>query len=154
MPGYNLRPLELSAAAGIEQLKKLPGMTVARRRNMALFQELFAGDERFIIQQEHGKSSTFCFTIILNPKLNPDRNYIFAALEKADIGYRVITGGNFLRHDAIKFYDYDVVTPCVNADIAHDYGFFVGNHPFDLSPQITRLREVLDTAWNESMQRR
>ena len=31
-----------------------------------------------------------------------------------------------------------------NADIAHDYGFFTGNHPYDLAPQIARLREVLD----------
>jgi CDP-6-deoxy-D-xylo-4-hexulose-3-dehydrase len=71
------------------------------------------------------------------------------ALKEADIGYRIITGGNFLRHDVIKYYDYEIVggaTP--NADMAHDYGFFVGNHPFDLTPQITRLREVLDRACN------
>lgn len=154
LPGYNLRPLEMSGAVGIEQLKKLPSMTAARRKNMALFTSLFQGDERFIIQKEHGQSSSFCFTIILNPKLGPDRDYIFQALDKADIGYRVITGGNFLRHDAIKYYDYDVVTPCTNADIAHDYGLFVGNHPYDLSPQITKLHQVLDEAWNESMQRR
>ncbi|WP_119420546.1 DegT/DnrJ/EryC1/StrS family aminotransferase [Desertibaculum subflavum] len=155
LPGYNLRPLEMSGAVGIEQLKKLPGMTAARRKNMALFQKLFAGDERFIIQKEHGTSSCFSFTIILNPKLGPDRDYIFQALEKADIGYRVITGGNFLRHDAIKYYDYDVVGgSCPNADIAHDYGLFVGNHPFDIAAQITRLHEVLDRAWNESTQKR
>ena len=30
LPGYNVRPLEISAAAGIEQLKKLPKMTKQR----------------------------------------------------------------------------------------------------------------------------
>ena len=34
----------------------------------------------------------------------------------------------------------------MNANIAHDRGFFVGNHPRDLTPQIERLREVLDRA--------
>ena len=32
----------------------------------------------------------------------------------------------------------------MNANIAHDHGFFVGNHPRDLTAEITRLRDVLD----------
>jgi CDP-6-deoxy-D-xylo-4-hexulose-3-dehydrase len=145
LPGYNVRPLEIEAAIGREQLKKLPDFTAQRRKNLALFQELFGKDERLIIQRENGKSSAFSFTVILNPTLNPDRKKVFAALSEADIGFRIITGGNFLRHDVVKFYDYDVVGGAVpNADIAHDFGFFVGNHPFDLSPQIHKLREVLD----------
>ena len=149
LPGYNVRPIELSGAVGLEQLKKLPAMTAQRRQNMARFQKHFAGDDRFIIQRENGKSSSFSFTIIVNPRRSVDRKRLFEALKKADIGYRIITGGNFLRHDVIKYYDYEVVggaTP--NADMAHDFGFFVGNHPFDLTPQITRLREVLDRACN------
>jgi len=146
LPGYNLRPLELEAAVGRVQLRRLPEMTTARRRNLALFQSLFAGDERFIIQRENGLSSSFSFTIILNPARRPDRERVFAALKDADIGFRIITGGCFLRHDVIKYYDYDVVGGTENAFIAHDLGFFVGNHPFDLTPQITRLREVLDSA--------
>ncbi|PWC40329.1 DegT/DnrJ/EryC1/StrS family aminotransferase [Azospirillum sp. TSO22-1] len=145
LPGYNVRPLELEAAVGRQQLKKLPAMTAARRKNLKLFQELFAGDERFIIQRENGKSSSFSFTIILNPARNPDREKVFAALKDADIGFRIITGGCFLRHDVLKHYDYDTVGPIENAYLAHDLGFFVGNHPHDLSAQITRLREVLDT---------
>ncbi len=144
LPGYNVRPLELEGAIGREQLKKLPALTAARRKNMALFQELFAGDERFIIQRENGRSSCFSFTIILNPDRNPDRDKVFAALKEADIGFRIITGGCFLRHDVLKYYDYDTVGEIRNAHTAHDLGFFVGNHPFDLTPQIERLRAVLD----------
>lgn len=143
LPGYNLRPLEMSGAIGLEQLKKLPGFTAQRRKNLKLFQDLFAGDGRFIIQREHGKSSSFCFTIILNPAAKLDRKRVLSALKDADIGYRIITGGNFLRHDAIRHYDYDVVGKVVNADIAHDHGFFVGNHPYDLTPQIETLHAVL-----------
>ena len=32
------------------------------------------------------------------------------------------------------------------ADIIHDRGFFVGNHPRDLRAELTLLREVLDEA--------
>jgi CDP-4-dehydro-6-deoxyglucose reductase, E1 len=146
LPGYNARPLELAGAVGVEQLKKLDALLAARRRNAALFQKLFAGDGRFVIQRENGTSSWFCFTIVLNPSHRIDRGRVMAALKKADIGYRIITGGNFLRHDVIKYFDYDRVGEIRNADLAHDRGFFVGNHPQDLAPQIERLREVLDAA--------
>lgn len=147
MPGYNLRPVEMSGAIGVEQLKKLPRMTEQRRANLKLFNELFDGDERFITPRENGKSSTFCFPIVLNPKFQINREKVFAALKEADIGFRIITGGNFLRHDTIKYYDYSVHgNGAPNADLAHDNGFFVGNHPADLTPQLVKLREVLDKA--------
>ncbi len=147
LPGYNVRPLEIEAAVGLEQLRKLPAFTASRRQNLERFQALFAGDERLILQRENGVSSAFAFTIILNPARRPDRARVFAALGEAGIGFRVITGGNFLRHDVLRFYDHDIVGGAVpNADTAHDFGFFVGNHPFDLTPQLTRLRAVLDAA--------
>jgi CDP-6-deoxy-D-xylo-4-hexulose-3-dehydrase len=146
LPGYNVRPIELSGAIGVEQLKKLPAMTAARRDNWKLFQKLFGGDNRFIIQRENGKSSAFSFTIIPNPDLGLPRAKILPALKQADIGYRIITGGCITRHDVIKHYDYECVDGLPNANLAHDQGFFVGNHPFDLRPQIERLREVLDRA--------
>src|SRR5262249_34772880 len=127
------------------QLKKLPSMTAIRRRNLALFQQQFNGDDRFIIQRETGKSSCFSFTIILNPAMKADRDRVYAALKEAGIGFRMITGGCFLRHDAIKYFDYDIVDGSAgNAEIAHDRGFFVGNYPQDLRDQIYRLREVLN----------
>jgi len=146
LPGYNVRPIEMSGAIGIEQLKKLPAMTAARRRNWALFRELFSGDNRFIIQRENGRSSAFSFTIILNPEAGLSRPRIMQALKEADIGYRIITGGCITRHDVIRHYDYACVDGLPNANLAHDHGFFVGNHPIDLRPQIERLRQVLDRA--------
>jgi len=37
-----------------------------------------------------------------------------------------------------------VVGDVANAYTAHDRGFFVGNHPFDLTDQIERLHSVLN----------
>ena len=146
LPGYNLRPGEIHGAIGIEQLKKLDAFIKIRRENGALWQSLMGNDERFIIQRENGKSSWFSFTVILNPEMELDRQKIMAALKKAEIGYRIITGGNFLRHDVIKYCDHSCVGEIVNANIAHDHGFFVGNHPHDISDDIHRFRDVLDKA--------
>ncbi|HLQ75921.1 MAG TPA: DegT/DnrJ/EryC1/StrS family aminotransferase [Terriglobia bacterium] len=144
LPGYNVRPLEISAAAGREQLKKLPDMTRRRRENWKVFKELFGGDKRFITQRENGKTSCFSFTIILNPEFHMDRERVFSAMRDAGIGFRMITGGCFPSHEAIRYFDFDVVGDLRNAELAHTQGFFVGNHPFDLKPQLTKLREVLD----------
>jgi CDP-6-deoxy-D-xylo-4-hexulose-3-dehydrase len=146
LPGYNVRPLEMSGAIGLEQLRKLPKMTDERRKNWSRFVKLFAIDNRFIIQRENGKSSAFSFTIVLNPEAGLSRPKIMRALKQADIGYRIITGGCISRHDVIKYYDHECLDALPNANLVHDLGFFVGNHPFDLSPQIDRLRDVLDGA--------
>ena len=72
------------------------------------------------------------------------RSLVIQALRESGIEFRIITGGCFLRHDVIRYFDYETVGDIVNANIAHDRGFFVGNHPIDLKPQIEKLREVLD----------
>jgi CDP-6-deoxy-D-xylo-4-hexulose-3-dehydrase len=146
LPGYNARPLELSGALGIEQLKKLDSLLDIRRQNARLFVDLFAGDERFIIQKENGSSSWFSFTIVLNPKISIKRSKVIHALRDAEIEFRIITGGCFLRHDVIRYFDYETVGDIVNANIIHDRGFFVGNHPMNLKPQIKKLKDVLDSA--------
>lgn len=144
LPGYNVRPLEICAAVGVEQIKKLDAMVAMRRKNAELFVRLFAGDERFIIQRENGSSSWFSFTVILNPALRIDRARVMEGLRAAGIGFRMITGGCFLRHDAIKYFDYDTVGEIVHANTAHDRGFFVGNHPTSLTAEIGRFRDLMD----------
>jgi CDP-6-deoxy-D-xylo-4-hexulose-3-dehydrase len=146
LPGYNVRPIELSGAIGREQLKRLPQMTAQRRDNLEIFQKLFNDDDRFIIQQEYGKSSAFSFTIILNPKARIDRQMVFDRMRDEKIGFRIITGGCFLRHDVVKYYDYDIHEEIVNGYIAHDQGFFVGNHPMPIEPQLNHLWDVLNKA--------
>lgn len=146
VPGYNVRPLEMCGAVGLVQLEKLDRMLELRRANAKHVARLFAGDQRFILQREHGVSSWFSFTVILNPEAGIDRARVMAAMREAGIGFRMITGGCFLRHEAVKFFDYETVGEIVNANIVHDHGFFVGNHPRDLSNEISRLHEVLDRA--------
>lgn len=143
LPGYNARPLEISGAIGLEQLKKFDDMVAMRRRNAQHFVNLFQDDKRFIIQRENGKSSWFSFTIILNPEVGVARTVVVDRLKAADIEFRIITGGCFLRHDVIRYFDYDVVGTVKNADIVHDQGFFVGNHPRDIRADIDHLHRTL-----------
>ncbi|MBS3909175.1 MAG: DegT/DnrJ/EryC1/StrS family aminotransferase [Actinobacteria bacterium] len=142
LPGYNLRPTEIQGAIGIRQLDKLKGFLEIRRRNAEHFVDLFKDDARFIIQKEIGKGSWFSFTMIVNPESNIVRDKVLQKLKDANIEYRIITGGNILRHDVIEYYDY-TVTKSTNADTAHYNGFFIGNHPHDVRDKIDYLYETL-----------
>ena len=144
VPGYNVRPLELAGAVGVEQIKKLDDMLAARRRNAAHFVSLFKDDRRFIVQRENGSSSWFSFTLVLNPEAKLDRIRVMDALRQADVEFRMITGGCFPQHAAIKFFDYDIVGNIDNARMAHERGFFVGNHPRDITAELNHLRAVLN----------
>ncbi len=144
VPGYNVRPLELAGAVGIEQLKKLDGMLAIRRQNAAHFVKLFKDDTRFVIQRENGSSSWFSFTMILKPESNLERRRVMDAMRKAGIEFRMITGGCFPHHAAIRFFDHVIVDNLNNATTAHERGFFVGNHPRDITAELDHLRSVLD----------
>lgn len=131
LPGYNVRPGELHGAAGLVQIKKLDRFVKIRRQNAAHYTGLFQNHPRFLIQKEIGESSWFCFTMIARPGSGLARERILPHLKKARIGYRIITGGNFLRHDVANLIPH-INTGSKNADIAHDCGWFVGNHPVDI----------------------
>ena len=97
LPGYNLRPLEICGAVGVEQLKKLDAVVDARRANARRFVELFGRDERFIIQRDHGAGSWFAFTLILNPALpaNTLREFVeLARGSKPPLFYASIGNGS------------------------------------------------------------
>jgi CDP-6-deoxy-D-xylo-4-hexulose-3-dehydrase len=136
----------LAGAVGIEQLKKLDDMLAVRRQNAEHFVTLFKNDQRFIIQRENGSSSWFSFTMILNPAMDLNRAAVMDALRAADVEFRMITGGCFPQHAAVKFFDYDIVGDIDNAKTAHERGFFVGNHPRDITAEIDYLRAVLNGA--------
>ncbi len=146
LPGYNVRPTELSGAIGIEQLKKIDRFIAIRRDNGKEWNRLFRNDERFIIQKENGESSYFAFTLILNPKFSFNRQKILQILDQNKIQFRIITGGNFLRHDVIKYFNYECAHEIIHANTAHDFGFFVGNHPRNLKREINHLHTLLDEA--------
>ena len=144
VPGYNVRPLELCGAVGLEQIKKLDDMLVMRRQNATHFVALFKDDPRFIIQRENGSSSWFSFTLILNPASGLDRDAVMQTLRHGGIEFRMITGGCFPNHAAVKYFDYDIVGNIDNAKTAHERGFFVGNHPRDITAELDHLRSVLN----------
>lgn len=144
LPGYNVRPLEMSGALGREQVRKLPGLIEGRRRNAAVFVERFAGRDDVRIQQENGESSWFGFSLLLEGRLAGRRRDVVHALTAADVEVRPIVAGNFTRNPVMQHLDAIVPDELPAADRIHDDGLFVGNHHFPIDAQIDLLASVFD----------
>jgi CDP-6-deoxy-D-xylo-4-hexulose-3-dehydrase len=143
LPGYNVRPLEMSGALGTEQLKKLSAIVAGRRANAALFLAEFSGRDNLRLQRETGESSWFGFSLILEGNLAGRRRDVVAALTAAGIETRPIVTGNFTRNPVLKHLAYAPLTPLPNADKLHDDGLFVGNHHYPIESQLAILDEAL-----------
>jgi len=143
LPGYNVRPIEMSGAIGIEQLKKFPKFLKQRRENAKIFQDLFQNHSDFIIQKNICNSSWFGFSLIIKPNSKLKRADIVKKLIDAKIDCRPIVTGNFTKNDVMKYFDYEIYSELKNADYIHENGFFVGNHHIGLKKEIEYLYKVL-----------
>ena len=143
LPGYNFRPLEIEAAIGLEQLKKLPHLIKARKANALVFKEVTKGLKDILIQVESGESSWFGFSLVLNGKLKNLRRKLIEELNVAGIQSRPIVAGNFTRNPVMKHLEFEELPDMQNADLIHKSGLFVGNHHYDISQQLMILGRLL-----------
>ncbi|WP_276882914.1 DegT/DnrJ/EryC1/StrS family aminotransferase [Campylobacter cuniculorum] len=144
LPGYNVRPVEMSGAIGLEQLKKLPNFLKHRRENAKLFCELFGESEDFIIQKEIGSSSWFGFSLIIKEDSKLNREELLEKLRQNGIDYRPICAGDFTQNQVIKYFDYEIFKELKNAKYLHKKGFFVGNHQKDISEELHLLHKIVN----------
>jgi len=149
LPGYNLRPIELSGALGITQLKKFPDFLSQRRKNARYFCDKFSKSENYKIQIQSGNSSWFGFSIILQNKLKGMRKDIIELLSNNDIETRPIVAGNFTLNPVMKHLKYINLPALPVADLVHTEGFFIGNHHFDVTEDIDHIYLLLKSFESE-----
>jgi CDP-6-deoxy-D-xylo-4-hexulose-3-dehydrase len=144
LPGYNVRPIEMSGAVGLEQLKKLPKFLENRRSNAKLFVELFKDSKDFLIQKNIDNSSWFGFSFIIKPDSSLNRKEIINKLTKNNIDCRPIVTGNFTKNKVLEYFDYEIFGQMKNAKYLDKNGFFVGNHQFNIQDEIKYLYKILN----------
>lgn len=142
LPGFNLRPLEMSGAIGIEQVRKLPELISLRRVNGTHFQEAMSDHPDLLIQRETGASSWFGFSLVIRPGSSLTREKLLARLSELGFESRPIVTGNFAKNEVIKYFDYSIHGKLLNADHIDANGVFVGNHHYSIREAIDTLRTI------------
>lgn len=103
--GYNLKMNEVSAAFGLEQLKKLPIFTAQRKRNFELLKEFFSKYEKWFYLPyliESATSNWLAFPLCIKEGAPFTRYNILEHLEADGIQTRVLFSGNITRHPVYK----------------------------------------------------
>jgi CDP-6-deoxy-D-xylo-4-hexulose-3-dehydrase len=130
--GYNLKPLDLQAAMGLEQLKKLPFFIEKRKEN---FRKLYAAlskfEDYFILPESLPKAEPcwFAFPLTVRESAPFNRRDIVEFLEKRHISTRPLFAGNILRQPAYQNVDFRVIGKLENSNRAMTSSFFIGVHP-------------------------
>ena len=148
--GYNLKPLELQACMGLEQIKKLPIMDEKRRENHAKFLDIFKKYDKYFYLPEAQPNSDPCwFAFLLTVKENApfDREEIVGFLEENKIQTRSYFCGNVLYHPAYNY----MVDSSVSleemypvADLVTMNSFFLGTFAGITEKKISYIAGVMD----------
>lgn len=144
LPGYNVRPLEMSGALGRQQLKKLHAIIEGRQKNGEHFVRRFSDMSDVRIQKVHGSSSWFGFSLVLEGALAGRRHEVVEALTAANIESRPIVAGNFTRNPVMRHLNASVPDQLPASDKIHEDGLFIGNHHYAIPDSIEYLADTLD----------
>lgn len=130
--GYNMKPTDIQAAIGREQLKKLPAFIETRKHNWCFLRNALADLEdkwHFMKATPGSDPSWFGFLMVMK---NPDHarlTELCQALEAKKIGHRRLFAGNMLWHPAYKNIKHRVVNKLINTDKIALGGLFLGVYP-------------------------
>jgi CDP-6-deoxy-D-xylo-4-hexulose-3-dehydrase len=142
LPGFNVRPLELEGALGVEQLKRLPRMIEERRKNGKLLQQILGEHPDILIQQEIGESSWFGFSLVIRPGSKLTRKQLLTKLNGLGFECRPIVAGNFAKNEVVRYFDSEVHGVLKNADHIDKNGLFVGNHHYPILEALDALAKL------------
>lgn len=140
-----MRPTELSAAAGIPQIKRFAETVAGYRRNALLFKSTIGAIPGIKIQKEIGKSSWMGFYILVEGMFNHEFAHLREVLKWENIEIRPIMCC-FHKQPMKRFADYETIGSLDNAEQVYGRGFYVGNTSGDISDQILNLENCLRKA--------
>lgn len=147
--GYNLKPIELQASIGLEQIKKIDEITRLRKNNFSKLKDIFMQyEEYFIIPKATEKSdpSWFAFPLTIKDSSKFNRFDICGFMEDNKIQTRPYFGGNLMLQPAYQsYYDSTLAkNEFANATKATTDTFFLGCSPVITNNQIEYIKIVVD----------
>jgi len=131
--GFNLRPLEVSAAIGLSQFKRLPNMMSIRTHNrnniIKTLKKSNNWNEQFTFfnPRDNLKPSWFGLPLLINSKFKKKKVKFLKFLNRNNLETRPIISGNFANQPVIKLYDIKYNKQDLrNSTEIDERGFFIG----------------------------
>ena len=147
--GFNLKPLEIQGAIGLEQLKKIHSLENARRQNFIKLTQIFKKYEKYFILPTATDKSDPCwfgFMPILKENKYFTRNDFIQFLEKNKIQTRPYFTGNIFYHPAYQHLDDGKNYP--NADYATRNSIMLGTYIGIDDDKIKKIEKTIEDFFN------
>lgn len=145
--GLNVRPTEIQAAFGLEQLERLRDFQAARLRNVEYAKELFAPFQSFMRSIDvapNAECAWFALPFLLAEGLPFRKRELLQYLDGSGIETRPIVAGNLMRQPVHRIFPELGGMDLAGADAVHDRGFYIGLYPVDSREQLERVAAVID----------
>jgi len=140
--GFNVRGMDLTAAIGLSQLKRLKKMIKSRSKNRnSIVNKLknhIKWDDQytFFNPNKNLKPSWFGLPLLINKDLIYKKEKFLKYLNNSGVETRPILSGNFLNQQACKLYNFEYEKNDINvSQEIEDRGFFIGLHDKNLTEE-------------------
>lgn len=130
VPGYNLRPTEITGFLGVEQLKYLDQMIRTRKDNFERFNQVSSQDPEILeLNLAHmDLVSNFGYPLVFK---NEESFEKYRSLFEGKVEIRPIMSGSIVEQPFFKKYaaEKNLSYECPNAKKIHEKGFYFPNNP-------------------------
>ncbi len=146
--GFNLRPTDINAAIGIQQLKRLKKILAIRKYNFLKIKEKLINNKNYknqfsiLTDQKYSNIAWFGIPFVLNSQNKKYKLKVMNKLNQKGIMTRPIISGNFAKQPSIQLYKIKSNTKLKNADLIDKKAFFLGLHNIRITDK--RLRTLTD----------
>ncbi len=152
--GYNMKPIDLQAAMGLVQIKRLPEIIEKRKKNHRRLCEIFSKyEDCFIVPKatENSDPSWFAFAVTIKDGAKFKRKDIVDYFETNLIQTRPYFAGNIMLQPAYEgmMDAASVVKNFPNARKVTTDTFFLGTSPVITDEQLNYIETTLDNFFNK-----
>ena len=146
--GYNMLPLEMSAAFGLVQLKKLTQFTQRRQKNFQALSQMFQQWDRYFstpIQTPKSFTNWLAFPLTIKNGVPFSRINLVTFLEKNNIQTRPVFTGNILRQPAyahMRKHNDPTLYPVT--DFVMNHSFVIGCHQGISAPHLNHIKKTVE----------
>ena len=147
--GYNMKPTDIQAAIGLEQLKKLPSFIEARKRNWSFLRDALADLENkwhFMEATPGSDPSWFGFLMVMKSPDHGRLTELCRALEAKKIGHRRLFAGNMLWQPAYRDIKHRTINSLSNTGRVALGGLFLGVYPGLTGEMLSEMVDSLKEA--------